>query len=56
MLERARQKDGRQVVPVQIDRDDVAYLEEIIGDLEPRASRGRSTWLLRECQRRSVGR
>jgi hypothetical protein len=42
MLERARQKDGRQVVPVDVDRDDVAYLEEFIGGLEPRASGERS--------------
>jgi hypothetical protein len=27
-LECARQKGGRQVVPVDVDRDDVAYLEE----------------------------
>jgi hypothetical protein len=33
-LERARQKSGRQVVPVDVGRDDVAYLEEIIGGLE----------------------
>jgi hypothetical protein len=26
MLERARQKDGRQVVPVDVDRDDVACI------------------------------
>jgi len=39
MLERARQKDGRQVVPVDVDRDDVAYLGEIIGGLEPREHR-----------------
>jgi len=38
-LERARQKGGRQVVPVDVDRDDVAYLEEIIGGLEPREHR-----------------
>jgi hypothetical protein len=28
MLECARQKDGRQVVPVDVDHDDVAYLGE----------------------------
>jgi hypothetical protein len=55
---RARQKDGRQVVPVDVDRDDVAYLEEI-GLLEgsSRESIGRAlALLLRECQRRGVGR
>jgi hypothetical protein len=54
----ARQKDGRQVVPVDVDRDDVAYPEEI-GILEgsSRDSIGRAlALLLRECQRRGVGR
>jgi hypothetical protein len=38
---RARQKDGRQVMLVDVDRDDVAYLEEIglLGGLEPREHR-----------------
>jgi hypothetical protein len=56
MLERARQKDGRQVVPVDVDRDDVAYLGRLLEGLS-RESIGRALdLLLRECQRRGVRR
>jgi len=45
MLERARQKDGRQVVPVDVDRDDVAYLGRLLEGLS-RESIGRALDLL----------